>query len=552
MRTLFAIISLLAVTVAYSQNAPQITVSSEKVKVNGNIMYVHKVKGGETLYSLAKAYKVTIDDIVRQNETLKNGLKEGSIIYIPSSVPVQENTAQSAAKQDNVATGDTVQPDKLDGWYLSGENIKKYSRKKHKAKGSDTIEKVADKYGVSVESIMAMNSLKSTQLKKKQVIYIPNEAFMELLKEEEVQQNSAVVEENQETVVEQAKVEIKDEENAPLMISATSSLTYILPLNLKDTLGPNANFMDFYAGALVAVDTLKKMGHSISIRLVDEQMEPVATDFGTSTIIGPVMSSDMSDFLPVVGGKNTVISPMDLNTGKLVAGNRNFVQIAPDQEAQMANLIDLLASKSTLSNSIMMIYEKNGADLQLVEAAKRMANDKGLIYNTLSYDILEGREMMEKIMEALEPGLDNLVLIPSNSEAFVSDVVRNLNLLYKNPLEENRRSVILFGTSRWRNFETIEVEYFHKMNLHLSIPYYVDYSKDAVKEFLMKYRALYNCEPTPFAFQGFDITMMCCGYDEITLQSKYRFKKDNADDGLKNTGTTNIVYNKDYTISVIE
>ena len=54
MRTLLIAISLLASTAAYSQNVPQITVSSEKVKVNGNIMYVHKVKGGETLYSLAK------------------------------------------------------------------------------------------------------------------------------------------------------------------------------------------------------------------------------------------------------------------------------------------------------------------------------------------------------------------------------------------------------------------------------------------------------------------------------------------------------------------
>ena len=111
---------------------------------------------------------------------------------------------------------------------------------------------------------------------------------------------------------------------------------------------------------------------------------------------------------------------------------------------------------------------------------------------------------------------------------------------------------MLFGTPRWRNFESIEVDYFHKMNLHLSIPYYVDYSRKEVKDFLMKYRALFNGEPTPYAFQGYDITMMSMGQGEAAIQSKYRFKKDNAGDGLRNTGTTNIVYNKDYTISVIE
>ena len=120
--------------------------------------------------------------------------------------------------------------------------------------------------------------------------------------------------------------------------------------------------------------------------------------------------------------------------------------------------------------------------------------------------ILGNPEMMEKIMAVLSPESENLVLGPSNSEAFVSDVVRNLNLLHTNPVDENRRKITLFGLPRWRNFETIEVDYFHRMNLHLSLPYYVDYSREEVKAFLMKYRALYNIEPTPFAFQGYDIT----------------------------------------------
>jgi hypothetical protein len=46
--------------------------------------------------------------------------------------------------------------------------------------------------------------------------------------------------------------------------------------------------------------------------------------------------------------------------------------------------------------------------------------------------------------------------------------------------------------------------------------------------------------------------MMSTVHGQTTLQSTYRFKQDNAGDGMRNTGTTNIVYNKDYTISVIE
>ena len=134
MRTLFIAISLLASTAAFSQNAPQIAVSSEKVKVNGNVMHVHKVKGGETLYSLAKAYNVAIDDIVRHNESLKNGLKEGTTIYIPASSPSATAAATTVAQAGHVATSDNDAGGIPDDWYLSGENIKRYSKKKHKVK----------------------------------------------------------------------------------------------------------------------------------------------------------------------------------------------------------------------------------------------------------------------------------------------------------------------------------------------------------------------------------------------------------------------------------
>ena len=555
MRTLFIIISLLAATAAYSQSSPQITVSTEKVKVNGSVLYVHKVKGGETLYSLAKAYNVTIDDIVRQNESLKSGLKEGTTIYIPSSTAAtaaNKPAAQPAAKP--MADNTVPETPNAQKWELSAENIKKYSRKRHKAKWYEHVGDLSVKYRVPAEAIMSFNNLETKKLKKKQIVYIPNELYLEMLdkanhpedKHTPVETQAIQEETRQETTVHEETIR---EEKA---LFGKNSLTYILPLNLRDSIGPNANFMDFYAGALLAADTLKKLGHDLTINLVDQLSNNKTTDFKNTMIIGPVKGQDMEKFIPTVGTGNTVISPMDVNTGKLIAGNSNFVQIAPSQEDQFANLMDLLATKTSLDNSVMIIYERNGADGALVEAAKKMANERGILYNTLSYDILQGREMMDKIKDALEPGLDNLVLIPSNSEAFVSDVVRNLNLLYTNPAQENRRSVVLFGTPRWRNFENIEVDYFHKMNLHLSIPYYVDYNKQLVKDFLMKYRALYNCEPTPFAFQGFDITMMSCGYETQTLQSAYEFKKDNADDGLRNTGTTNIVYNKDYTISIIE
>jgi ABC-type branched-subunit amino acid transport system substrate-binding protein len=155
----------------------------------------------------------------------------------------------------------------------------------------------------------------------------------------------------------------------------------------------------------------------------------------------------------------------------------------------------------------------------------------------------------------------HIAIVPSNSEAFVSDVIRNLDLCQKPGAK-----VTVFGFPKWRNFETINIELFHQTNLHLSLPYYVDYSSSEVQDFLMKYRALYGAEPTPYAFQGYDITkfilkqMAIYGNSFIycnelapasLLQSDFLLRRDSEQNGLKNTATRNIRYNPDYTVSVI-
>ena len=46
----------------------------------------HAIQSGETLYSLSKFYKTTVDAIKKVNGGLEQGLKKGELIYIPSNV----------------------------------------------------------------------------------------------------------------------------------------------------------------------------------------------------------------------------------------------------------------------------------------------------------------------------------------------------------------------------------------------------------------------------------------------------------------------------------
>ncbi len=151
----------------------------------------------------------------------------------------------------------------------------------------------------------------------------------------------------------------------------------------------------------------------------------------------------------------------------------------------------------------------------------------------------------------------NRVFIASESEAFVNDVVRNLNVMI-----HQKYNVVLYAASKIRSFETIEVENFHNCSMRVSTGYYIDYKDTKVMEFLLRYRALYNTEPSQFAFQGYDIAKYFISHrykygnrwmkklsadDADMLQSSFRFEN-TPNGGYINTAVRRILYDTDWTV----
>ncbi len=85
--------------------------SESIVHIDGVNYRVHTVEKGETLYSLAKLYSMTEDELVAANPLVREGVKAGQVIKIPvpeASAPAQ--TAREAAKifdEYTVKAGDT-------------------------------------------------------------------------------------------------------------------------------------------------------------------------------------------------------------------------------------------------------------------------------------------------------------------------------------------------------------------------------------------------------------------------------------------------------------
>lgn len=51
-----------------------VEVSTEKVVSGGRVYYMHEVQKNQTLYSIAKAYRVSVDDLSRENVIPPNGV----------------------------------------------------------------------------------------------------------------------------------------------------------------------------------------------------------------------------------------------------------------------------------------------------------------------------------------------------------------------------------------------------------------------------------------------------------------------------------------------
>ena len=99
----------------------------------------------------------------------------------------------------------------------------------------------------------------------------------------------------------------------------------------------------------------------------------------------------------------------------------------------------------------------------------------------------------------------------------------------------------------------------------ISTGYYIDYDDPRVQEFLLKYRALFNTEPTQFSFQGYDLASyfisMHTKYGQkwiermedtetSMLQSTFRFRRNN-DGGLVNSGVRRVVYGEDWSVKKV-
>lgn len=545
---------------------PQVSQSPLKApqiikKEDANYLY-HVVRKKETLYSLAREYKVAQQDIITANPGCESGLNMGAVIRIPKIGAGQKETK-------------VITTPKEDKYYFY-----------HKILPGETQYFIARKYGMKLRKLRRLNpELKSSPLKEGGWVKIPIALKpVEAEPVEKVMEREITEEVDSLPVVEKAPFvkisKIKLALLLPFYLSENDSINSTI--TFKDTISValatgnrviyprSKNFIRFYQGMLIALDTLKKQGLSVDLHVYDTQhsVERVREIFSgdelskVDLIVGPVYGNTFdvaADFAAQY--EIPIVSPLSPKNNSL--NNNPFVfQLSPSLSTICKKMAKYV-TQTPHNQNLVVVHPKRYKHLneyQLVDRVEkdlftqgRVWSENKVVYNKISFD----EDGLFGIMGALSDTCENVVLIPSTSQPIVDNIVTNLNVLSKS------YRIRLMGFPVWQRYTSMDPENFYSLNLNILSPYYIDHNAPGVESFVKHFRNEFRAEPNDFSYRAYDLCLYFCNalssfgkdfsehlsdIDSKLLQGYFQFERVGNFGGFENRGFHIVSYQRDYQI----
>ncbi|MFW5758990.1 MAG: LysM peptidoglycan-binding domain-containing protein [Bacteroidota bacterium] len=159
------------------QTSPVVNRSQTIQTVNGKQYYFHAVQKGQTLFSIARAYDVSQETILKANPEVEEfGLKFDQMIRIPA---VKEQNSQKPEKKVEATlisqTSDTIPPvqNKQPKPGILKEEIEETVFEQHRVKRRETVYGISRMYNISQQELLEHNPEARSGLKTNMVLRIP-------------------------------------------------------------------------------------------------------------------------------------------------------------------------------------------------------------------------------------------------------------------------------------------------------------------------------------------------------------------------------------------
>lgn len=541
-----------------------------------NGMLVHKVLPKETYWSLKKKFKVTKRILRKYNPILRvEDLKAGQVIKFP----MPRNYKPAVVE---------VEPTLATKPYLVRPKETKYG--------------ISRRYGISIEKLEELNpQIKETGIRMTDIISVPDtdeipdpeEGFsyhkvekgenlfrlgqlFEMTEEELIATNPELSEGVQEGMLIKIPLLVKNNTSTFVpSIKEGKEIKAILMLPLmshKQTVDFEKNrtadiATDFYLGAMMALDSVKKMGLSVDMKVFDTQNSKkvlsgllASGNLGNADVmIGPLFFGNVQFVAGILKNKSvTIVSPLSQKDHGPISNNR-LVQSVANEDKMIDNVLEHIKRIYTDENIVIVTDTLAASSLKVAKMVKELQPLDSLHKITIlkpEKGYIKRELFMEKVVEKR----DNFVVLLSNDGIVTTDVVQNLGSM------SEKVKITLFGFNKGMNFKNVNDNDLARVNFHYTASSYIDYEDDLVKGFMKTYRNKNYSKPSEYAFRGFDVTYdillrfatysntsgaLNAGYSN-RASSKFEYVKNEGEKGFVNQGIHLMKYDGLHIVKVEE
>jgi len=466
---------------------------------SANINYkTHQLEEGQTIYAVAKLYQITPEQIFELNPETKTSYKVGQLIKIPQSAQKAETTKGTIQNEKPINNNQVVQKEEV-----------KLKANQYLVKKEDTFYALTQQFKCSQEELVSLNPQLKDGLKLGQVIEIPE------VKKIDEQAIYKPVEESQISIDHKIGHICGNKPSSHPNLKIALMLPFEMDINAflseqskSSNEKPRYNekpFFEFYQGFLLAVKSLKQEGYDLNIKVYNTKRNVDATKTIVKSgelknmdfIVGPVYKETFQIVQTYADSFNIpIINPILKPDGQYAASNQTIFMMPSELEGvnQSAKIV---AHNDT--SAILLVHSGSTADAEMLrEFENSYKNSRNTSAPNYKVQAFQGTKYLQ-FKSHLIKGKHNFIVLLSENQAFVSNVMTQLNILSK------EYDIQILGRPKWHKFENISAEYYHNLNMLMVSSEFVDYQSDSVKSFVRRYRTEFNSEPTRYSFLGFDI-----------------------------------------------
>lgn len=549
-------------------SAPKASAKPAKEKGAEKYMY-HDVQPKETKFGIAKQYNMTVDELEKRNPDIVNSLPVGYRLTIKGTAPKTEHVATETAKP-----AENKKP---------AESYKKaVTYMDYQVKPKETFYSLGRVFHLTQDELVALNPSLSEGVKEGMVLkvpagYVAPAPIIAAQVPADKPADSSVskpVENSGGGIKIVDKVKSTENENVEIVeltkkrgINERKKVVLLLPFNLakvqSDTSGTanrikNDKFLnmtlDFYSGALMAIDSAKTLKLPIDVAIYDSQETKTTSNVvgltqklqDADAVIGPFYQSNAETAASMLRSYNVpVISPLSKDSANPID---NLYQTIPSNDVIRNAVFDFMRSKN--GNIIAVVDKKKESVINYIKQ-----NQKGVAFASLTET---GGLDVANLKSLLIPSRMNYVVMETGNTAMVKATIKAL-------LDSQKtcqvQLVILEPNS---TLDTDEIVFDNLVKLKLMYPSVTRESDEQpVLIYEKQYRLKNKANPTTYATRGFDVTfdtmmrlMQGKTFQETAdlmttqqVDNKFQYYR-KEDGGHANKGVYILYYDSDLTLKV--